>query len=68
MFKSVTAVTEAPNFIHYLNFWLCWVVIAERGLSLVATSWGYSLVVMCRLLIAVASPVAEHGLYARSLP
>ena len=34
-----------------------------HGLSLVAASGGYSLVVVCRLLlIAVASIVAEHGL------
>ena len=32
-----------------------WVFIAVRGLSLVAESGGYSLVVMCRLLIAMAS-------------
>ena len=31
-------------------------------LSLVAASWGYSLVAVLRLLIAVASLVAEHGL------
>ena len=31
------------------------------GFSLVAVSGGYSLAVVCRLLIAVASPVAEHG-------
>ena len=33
-----------------------------HGLSLVAESRGYSLVVVCRLLIAVASLVLEHGL------
>ena len=54
MFKNVTTVTEALTFIRYFYFWLCWVVIAERGLSLVSTSRGCSLVVMCRLLIAVA--------------
>ena len=32
------------------------------GLSLVAASGGYSLIVVCGLLIAVASLVAEHGL------
>ena len=35
--------------------------VAARGLSLGAVSGGYSLAVVCRLLIAVASPVAEHG-------
>ena len=37
------------------SLWLC-------RLSLVALSGGYSLVVVHGLLIAVASPVAEHGL------
>ena len=32
------------------------------GFSLVAASRGYSLVALFRLLIAVASSVAEHGL------
>ena len=31
------------------------------GFSLVATSWGYPLVVVCGLLIAVVSLVVEHG-------
>ena len=29
--------------------------------SLVETSWGYSLAVVCRLLIAVTTLVAEYG-------
>ena len=33
--------------------------MAARGLSVVVMSWGYSLAVG-QLLIAVASPVAEH--------
>ena len=33
--------------------WLCWVFIA---------AWVFSLVAVCRLLIVVASIVAEHGL------
>ena len=36
--------------------------IAATGLSLVAASRGYSLVVVCRLLIVAASKVAKHGL------
>ena len=43
-------------------FWLCWVFIAARGLYLVAASGGYSLVVVCRLLIALASLIVGHGL------
>ena len=34
--------------------------MAARGLSPVATSQGYSLVAVCRLLFAVASLIAEH--------
>ena len=45
----------------YLYFWLHWVFIAVRGLSLVVASGAYS-VVVCGLLIVVASLVAEHGL------
>ena len=37
----------------YFYFWLCWVFVDAHGLSLVEAS---------RLLIAVASLVAEHGL------
>ena len=43
-----------------LIYWLCWVFIAVRGLSLVAVSGGYSPVGVHRLLIAGAS-VAEHS-------
>ena len=49
-------------FLFYLFiYWLCWVFVAARGLSLVVVSGGYSVVVR-RLLIGVASLVAEHGL------
>ena len=41
--------------VHGLFVAACW-------LSLVPTSGGYSLVVVHRLLIAMASLVAEHGL------
>ena len=30
------------KFILFIYFWLCWVFVAERGLSLVAASGGYS--------------------------
>ena len=45
-------------------YWLCWVFIflLHMGFSVVAVSWGYSSVVAHRLLIVVASLVAEHGL------
>ena len=35
------------------------------GFSLAAESWGYSVVVACGLLTAVASVVVEHGVQAR---
>ena len=38
------------------------VFVAAWGLSLIVASRGYSLVAMCRLLIIVASLVAEHRL------
>ena len=41
---------------------LCWVFIAALRLFLVAESGGYSLVVVFRLLIAVAFLVVVHGL------
>ena len=42
-------------------FWLCWIFVAVHGLSLVVARGGYSVAVR-RLLIAVASLVAELGL------
>ena len=47
----------------FIYFWLHWVFIATRGLSLVAASGGYSLVVVCGLFVAVASLVSEHRLW-----
>ena len=45
-----------------LYFCLCWVFAAEPKLSLVVVTGGSSLVVVLRLLIAVASLVADPGL------
>ena len=39
----------------FIYFWLCWIFISVPGLSLAAVSGGYSLDVVCALLIAVAS-------------
>ena len=50
------------NFFFFFNFWLHWVFAAEPELSLVAVTGGSSLVVVLRLLIAVASLVAGPGL------
>ena len=44
-------------------FWPCWVFVAAHGLSLVAGSGGSSLAVVCRLLVVVASLVAECRLW-----
>ena len=46
----------------FIYFWLCWVLVAPCGLSLVVASGGYSLVVAHRLLIAVASLFVKHRL------
>ena len=45
----------------YVCIWLPWVFVAVRGLSLVAGSGALHFVV-CGLLVAVTSLVAEHGL------
>ena len=50
-------------------FWLCWVFImahelfiAAHGLSLVAANGVCFLVVVCGLLLVMASLIVEHGL------
>ena len=43
----------------FIYFWLCWVFVAARGLSLAVAS-GF--IAVHGLLIAVASLVVEHGL------
>ena len=62
--QGVTLVLRPLFFIlkfYLLLFWLHWVFIAVHGLSLVSVSRGYSLVVVCGLVSAIASPVVEHG-------
>ena len=51
-------------FIYLFNFWLCWVFVAARGLSLVGGEQGRLFVAVSWLLIVVASLVVEHGLSA----
>ena len=46
----------------YLCIWPCWVFVAAHRLSLVAASGRLLFAVVWRLLIAVASLVAEHWL------
>ena len=48
------------GFIYF--FWLCWVFIAACGLFSSCGKRGLLFVMVCGLLIAVASLVAEHGL------
>ena len=50
------------KFILFIYFWLRWVFVAMRRLSLVAASGGLHFVAVRGLLIAVASLVAEHQL------
>ena len=51
-----------PSSYLFIDFWLCWVFMAVRGLSQVVASRGYSLVAVHGLLIEVVSLVADHGL------
>ena len=44
----------------FIFIWLCWVFVAMCGLFLVAVTMGYSLAVVRRLVIVVASLVGEH--------
>ena len=44
----------------YIYFWLHWVSIAVHRLPLVSARGGFSLVAVCRLLLATPSLVAEH--------
>ena len=46
----------------FIYFWLHWVFVAEPGLFSSCGEQGLLFVVVCRLLIAVASLVAEHRL------
>ena len=51
----------------FIYFWLLWVFTAACELSLVVAIRGYSQGAMQGLLIAVASLVVEHGLWAHGL-
>jgi len=66
-----TSVTKKGNGFFLIFFFFLYYLLllaalgvfrAARGLSLVVASGGFSLVVACRLLTAVDSLVAEHGL------
>ena len=49
-------------FILFIYFWLCWVFVAVRGLSLVVASGGYSSL-QSRALGARTSVVVTHGMW-----
>ena len=50
------------NFLKLLYFWLYWVLIAAHRLSLAVVSRSYSLVVVHKFLLAVASLITDHEL------
>ena len=54
-------------FFFNLFFWLCWVFVSVRGLSLVAASGGPLFIAVRGPLTIMASPVAEHRLQTRRL-
>ena len=59
---SANATVEwSLSLFNFVYFWLCWVFVAARGLSLVSESRGYSLAVVCGLLTAVSSLVAGQA-------
>ena len=51
-------------YILFLHFWLCWVFTGACRLPLVRSSRGHSLAAARRLLLAVASLVAEHRAFS----
>ena len=60
--SSLSPSTSTFTVYLFVYFWSRWVFVAVCGLLLVAMSRGYSVVAACRLLIAVASLIAEHRL------
>ena len=65
-FKNIMRIYYITIFkknIYFFIYWLRCVLLLCVGYSLVVESGGYSLLVVHRLLIAVASLVAEHGPY-----
>ena len=62
----ISLYSKGTIFIYFNNFIYLFSAVLGlyccAGFSLVVPSRGYSLVGVCRLLIAVASPVVEQGL------
>ena len=59
--SSMNDMTEFSFKVFISLFWLLWVFVAAPGLSLVAASWGYSLVAVLRLLVRVACLLRSTG-------
>ena len=53
---------DFKNNLLFVYFWLHWVFVAVRGLSLVVASGSYSLVATLWLLVAITSLVAKPRL------
>ena len=64
----VTQVADTLKNFFFFNFWLHWVSVASRELSLVVASRGYSQVAVHGLLIVVASLAVEHRLQGMRAP
>ena len=47
-------------FLRFLSFWLCWVFVAMYGLFSRCGECGLLFIAVPRLLVVVASLVAEH--------
>lgn len=63
MLLKILKSTELHTFSCFTYLFLHWVFVAALRLSpVVVSAGGCSLVVVCGLLIAVASLVVEHGL------
>ena len=61
MNPSSTSAVLFTHIIYYYHELAALGLVVAHGFSLVAVSWGSSLVVVVRLLIMVAFLVAEHG-------
>ena len=61
-FISILQFFHIQILLFFVLFLAGWVFVAVHGLSLAVVSGDCRLVAVFRLLLAVASPVAEHGL------
>ena len=64
-FQETLSVSRYRHFLKkkiHIYFWLQWVFVATRRLSVVMVNKGYSVVAVQRLLIVVASFIVDHSL------